>query len=618
MTPGHVWLESYRPGPERHSYRFSEPREQVEVRRLQDMIAAFELVERAIDAGHHAVCVISYESAPAFDDALRVQTRAEALMPLAWIGVYGLREEIAAGTAGPEGGSFSASAWQPSIDASVHGQAVGEVRNRIGAGDVYQVNYTFPVTAEFSGDPASLYRQMCRGQGSAAFCAYIDLGHTALLSASPELFFALDPDGRIRTRPMKGTRRRGRWSAEDEALRHQLVTSPKDRAENLMIVDLLRNDLGRVAEAGTVQVASLWDVEPYDTVWQMTSTVLARLRRDVRLWDLFAALFPCGSITGAPKVQASTLIHELEGSPRGPYTGSIGYVSPKQGSTDSSRALGGVEAVFNVAIRTVAAERASGRLTAGVGGGLTWDSTAALEFDECMDKIRFLSRRPAVADFDLLESLLFDATTGYYLLERHMQRLEASARYFGFACDTVHIRDVLQAATAAHTDSVRVRLQLSRDGSAVAEIQPLDEFAGIRTAVVVDAVDAGDVYLYHKTTRRDVYARAQAQAHSAGADEAILCNVDGELTECTIGNLVLEVQGRRRTPALHCGLLPGVFREELLATGQLEEGILMVSDLHEAEAVYMINSVRRWVRLDTGPRIGPVKDSRQEGAACTE
>lgn len=621
-TPAHVWLESYRSGPEPHSYRFSQPCDEIVVHNLHDMPTAFEALERAVLGGCHAVCVFSYEAGPAFDDALQVVDAGAGSMPLAWVGVYAERDTIVAGSAGPPESTFSASAWTPQVDACTHGRAVEAIRTGIGAGDAYQVNYTFPVQARFSGDPARLYRQMCRSQGSAAFCAYIDLGHTCLLSASPELFFALDAHGGLRTRPMKGTRRRGRWTAEDDALRQQLTDSPKDRAENLMIVDLLRNDLGRVAEAGSVHVDALWETEPYDTVWQMTSTVSARARHDARLWDVFAALFPCGSITGAPKVQASRVIRDLEGRPRGPYTGSIGYVSPACASSDSpTRGLAGMEAVFSVAIRTVVADRDAGRLTAGAGGGITWDSGAEAEYAECMDKVRFLAeagRTDQTAEFELFETLLFDVSAGYYLVERHLQRLQDSARYFGFACDETHVRAVLHDATAGWSVNARVRLRLARNGAAVAEAQAFEPEPDQRTAVVVHGVDADNVFLYHKTTRRGLYERALAQAQQAGAQEAILCNTRGELTECTIGNLVVQSAGSHHTPALACGLLPGVFRQELLAAGQLHEAVLTEADLHAAEAVFMINSVRRWVPLDTGPWTGPAQDSRPRGATCIE
>ncbi|MDA0335842.1 MAG: aminodeoxychorismate synthase component I [bacterium] len=589
------------------------------MRAPEDMLAACRMVETAVRGGAHAVILIPYESAPVFDPALRTHA-ATGPLPLAWIGLYRDRQQIRTGEAGPNAGSFTLGAWRPALDPASHADAVDAIRRYIGSGDAYQVNFTFAIDADFSGDPAGLYREMCLRQGSAAFCAYVDFGDTAVLSASPELFFAVDGEGRIRTRPMKGTRRRGLWTAQDDGLRQSLVTSSKDRAENLMIVDLLRNDLGRIAEPGSVEVSTLWNVEPYDTVWQMTSAVAARTRCDAGLYDLLAALFPCGSVTGAPKVRASEIIGELESGPRGTYTGTIGYVSPSAGP--EGRTLSGLEAVFNVAIRTVVVDRQAGRATAGIGGGITWDSETTAEYQECLDKTLFLPRptadpsivtRNPSSDFDLVETLLFEADTGYYLVERHLRRLMGSARYFGFTCNEACLRERLSAAAADPSPRRRVRLSLSRNGLVAVEAVAIgSQPPSMRVILAAGRVDPQDVFLYHKTTRREAYVAALAQARAAGVDEAILRNDREELTECTIGNLVVEQGGRRLTPPLCCGLLPGTLREELLETGQIEEQVLTVADLNAADAVYLINSVRRWIRLDMLPATEQASKSTKE------
>jgi para-aminobenzoate synthetase / 4-amino-4-deoxychorismate lyase len=608
------------------------------------MITACKAVEAAVQGGDHAVMLIPYDAAPAFDPALQVH--APGVLPLVWVGLYGERHDVQAGEAGLGAGPFTLGAWRVTADEAAHAEAVQRIRQYIGAGDAYQVNFTFPVQADFAGDPAGLYQDMCRGQGSAALCAYLDFGDVAVLSASPELFFSFDETGRIRTRPMKGTRRRGLWTAEDDQLRESLEASLKDRAENLMIVDLLRNDLGRIAESGSVDVTALWDVEQYDTVWQMTSTIMGQVRRDVGLHALLAALFPCGSVTGAPKVRASEIIAELEIGPRGAYTGTIGYISPSASNGHSAcppkqdgRALSGMEAVFNVAIRTVVVDREAGLATAGVGGGITWDSEAASEYQECLDKVRFLPRAEigsglAIADegchdikgaeggsqdFGLFETLLFEADMGYYLLERHLRRLTGSARYFGFACNETHVRGQLARAVGDRQGNQRVRLSLARDGSvslAVADIG--DDITAMTVILCSRRVNREDIFLYHKTTRRVVYDNALTQARSAGADEAILCNDRGELTECTIGNIVVEQAGRRVTPSLSCGLLPGTLRQELLDTGRIEEDVLTVAELYAADAVYLINSVRRWIRLEVLPAPAPthMNQSPKERVAC--
>jgi len=321
--------------------------------------------------------MISYEAAPAFDNALLVNAGDE--FPLAWAAVF--RKPSAAGEL-PHG-SFAAGGWTPKIERSEYEAAVTTVRELIAAGDTYQVNYSFPLTASFNGDAFAWYRELCQAQ-NAPHATYLDLGRYRVLSLSPELFFERRSD-RIVTRPMKGTAPRGRWPGEDEALMRSLQNSVKDRAENIMIVDLLRNDLGKVSVPGSVHVSSLFKPERYETVWQMTSTIEATLRPKTSLAELMSALFPCGSITGAPKVRTMQIIRELERFPRGAYTGAIGLLQP-----------GGDEAVFNVAIRTVVIDMQGSVATFGVGGGVTIDSTAAGEYEECMVKSRFLRQRSVV------------------------------------------------------------------------------------------------------------------------------------------------------------------------------------------------------------------------------
>lgn len=603
--PEHAWFESYRPGPDGRSFRFSDPADAIEVWDTGDVPAALARVEQAVAGGWHAVGWLSYESAPAFDPALAVQA-ATGSLPLAWFGLYRAREPIEPGS-GPTG-PYELGDWLDGWDESQHATAVAQARQLIGAGDIYQVNLTYPVHATFSGSAAGLYRDLCQSQGNAAFCAFLDLGDVALLSTSPELFVSMKGDV-VRTRPMKGTRPRGLWSAHDDALRDELLASPKDRAENLMIVDLLRNDLGRIARPGTVQVTSMWDVEQYDTVWQMTSSVSARARADVGLQDLFGALFPCGSVTGAPKVRASQIIDSLEGSPRGVYTGSIGFVSPE-------------DAVFNVAIRTVVIERQPDRqhhlACAGVGGGIVWDSHAATEYDECQTKRAFLHPRNRDDDaFSLFETLLFEPDTGYYLVARHLQRLAASARYFGFACDIERAREALESTARQLTEPTVVRLALhAADGFSVETRAPRPPAQSLSAVLASRPVDAGDVWLYHKTTHRQSYELAMAEADVAGAQEVVLRNLAGELTECSVGNLVVEQGERRWTPPVACGLLPGTQRAQLLSQGQIEERVLTVDDLWSADAVYRINSVRPWVRLEMLPEPLAASGATKEDNLC--
>jgi para-aminobenzoate synthetase/4-amino-4-deoxychorismate lyase len=384
---------------------------------------------------------------------------------------------------------------------------------------------------------------------------------------------------------MKGTASRGRWYEEDQALRDSLRESAKERAENLMIVDLLRNDLGMVAETGSVQVPSMFDVETLETVHQMTSTVTARLRPGLGVSDIMRALFPCGSVTGAPKQRTMDIIRELECSQRGIYTGCIGYISP------------GAEAVFSVAIRTVVIDREDGAAELGVGSGITWDSRPAAEYDECLAKARFATERPV--EFRLVETILFEpADSGYFLLERHQARLSRSAARFGFTFPLRESRARLETLAATLMRRHKVRLLLARNGALELEAAPINpdpQGAELTVTFASAAVDSADPFLYHKTTHRPLYA-AELTRRTDCVD-VIFTNERGEVTEGANHNLVARIDGRLVTPPLFCGLLPGTLREELLERGELVESVIMREELARAEELWLINSVRGWRRV---------------------
>jgi para-aminobenzoate synthetase/4-amino-4-deoxychorismate lyase len=572
---GSILFESYAPDGRERSYAFADPVGEVVAMEFSQVRQALVEVERAVGEGLHAAGFLCYEAAPGLDSALVAGGKGE--LPLVYFALCERREEGAdrSGT-----GTYELGAWAPSVSRSDYETDIERIRAYIAAGDTYQVNYTLRLRSGFQGDARALYRDMCLAQ-EAAFCAYFDLGRHVLLSASPELFFRLR-EGRFTARPMKGTRPRGRWSEEDLQLAVELRESPKDRAENVMITDLLRNDLGRISEVGSVEVPALWEAERYPTVWQMTSTVESRLKAGVALPEIFAALFPCGSVTGAPKVRTMEIIAELEREPRGIYTGCMGYISP------------GNEACFNVAIRTAHLDRAKGQLEFGVGGGITWGSSPEGEYEECLVKARVLGmRRPK---FELLETLLYEGGA-YFLLERHLQRLAQSAEYWGYKCDADAVRAHLDdEANRMGDNSFRVRLLLKKEGDMDVECHALAAAQTLKVALADEAVDSGDPFLYHKTTHRAVYER-QLSAH-ADCDDVVLYNERGELTECCIGNLVLEREGTRHTPPVSSGLLAGTFREWLLERGEIREKVLKIGDLERSDALYLISSVRRWVALE--------------------
>jgi para-aminobenzoate synthetase/4-amino-4-deoxychorismate lyase len=375
---------------------------------------------------------------------------------------------------------------------------------------------------------------------------------------------------------MKGTARRGRWAAEDEEAGQRLGLSEKDRAENVMIADLLRNDLGRVAALGTVHAAPLFEVERFRTVWQLTSTVSGRVRPGTGLADLFAATFPCGSVTGAPKVAAMKLVAALERAPRGAYCGAVGAVRP------------GGDSCFNVAIRTVEVDLESGDAVYGTGGGITWDSDPAAEWDEALAKARVLDLDPGVPT--LLETLRLEGGR-VALLDGHLARLAGSARYHAIPLDLPAAR----ARIERESGDARLRLLLSPDGGLTVERSPLPEpMAGpVPVALSREPVDRSDPALFHKTTRRAPYERRRGER--ADAFDVLLANREGEITEATIANVIAEVDGERITPPLDAGLLPGVFRGQLLARGEVLERPLRVEDLRRARRIWLVNALRGWV-----------------------
>ena len=576
MSDPIVLFESHRKGA---SFRFCDPCDTICVSHPKDVGPALDRIERAVHSGLHAAGFFSYEAASGLDPVLK--THVPGNFPLMWFGLFRHRENIPAGT--PNGRNYDLGAWRPSISRSAYDAALNRIRDLIIAGDTYQVNYSFRLRANFSGNSLGFYRDLCRAQRT-DYAAYLDIGRFQILSASPELFFSLK-NGVLTARPMKGTAPRGRGWKEDNARAEQLQKSEKDRAENVMIVDMLRNDLGRISKAGSVKVPALWQVEHYETLLQMTSTVKSRMRCGVGLRELVTSLFPCGSVTGAPKVRTMEIIKEVEQAARGIYTGSVGYLSP------------GGDLAFNVAIRTVCIDRKTGIAEFGVGSGITCDSSSDGEYEECLTKARLLAdQQPA---FDLFETLRYDGKNGFFLLNRHIGRIEASARYFGFVFDRSSVLSALKNAVS-DLDKLphRVRLVLSRKGCVQVETAPLKNTSQNRALFACISplpVDSRDPLLFHKTTRREPYTSRLDMYPMC--EEIILINERGEATECSVGNLVAKLDGLYVTPPISSGLLGGTFRAKLMSRGKLTERVLKVNDLKRAEALYMINSVRKWTRL---------------------
>jgi para-aminobenzoate synthetase/4-amino-4-deoxychorismate lyase len=563
----------------RRSFQLDDPVEVLSTTDLGEVAAVLEAAERAVARHKWVAGFVSYEAAPAFDRSLVVRdvsgTNVEEL-PLAWFAVF---ERRVATT--PNDGDYDLGPWTPSTDEAQHHAAIAEIRRQIREGNTYQVNHTFRLDAPFDGDALALYSDLASSQ-TCGYGSFIDAGRWAIASASPELFFEWRHD-RIVSRPMKGTTDRGTTLSDDEERRQRLFGSEKNRAENLMIVDMVRNDLGRISRVGSVEVPELFSTEKYDTVWQMTSTVQGRPLPDVGLVDVFGALFPCASITGAPKVSTMEIISRLETTPRGVYCGTVGFGGP---------GAAGPAWAFNVAIRTVVIDRDRRLAMYGTGGGITYDSTPGDEYAEALLKTQVLERRSA--DLQLIETIRWSPDSGFYELARHLSRLSDSAWYFDVPLDPAEVRAGLDRATRGAERALKVRLLVDRTGWINIETEPLPPppDGPLKLAIDTETVDSHDPLLFHKTTSRSVYEEAAQRFPEV--DDVVLVNEAGHVTETTIGNLAVLIDGTWVTPPIADGLLGGVRRSAMLSSGELKERSVTVDELSAAPQLARLNAVRGW------------------------
>ena len=552
---------------------FSRPYRVISTSKAEEVVACLCEVERLVAShGWAAAGFLAYEAAPAFDAVLQV--RAESCFPLLRFGLYPppqpveLQEPV---EIPPD------LVWCPTVDQAEYRAAVERVQRFIAAGDTYQVNYTYRLRAPFSGDAWSLFCNLAAAHGP-QYGGFIQTPDWAILSLSPELFFQRSGEN-IVSIPMKGTISRALSVADDLRQGEQLRNSGKDRAENVMIVDMVRNDLSRIARPGSVRVDNLFAVQRYPTLWQMVSTVSART--GASLVDTFAALFPAASITGAPKARTMAIIRELESEPRRIYTGTIGFVLPDR------------RAQFNVAIRTLLIDRQNKTAEYGVGGGITADSTASAEWEET--RLKSLICRARLPEFFLLETLLWTPEEGYAYLAEHLHRLRGSADYFSYPCTLEAVRAQLAAAVAGYRGvSQRVSLLLDCKGEVRIEnvpCAPVDKSRPVRVALAPHPIDDQDVFLYHKTNCRELYTRMRAGL-GEDVDDVLLYNRRGEITETTIANVVVSIDGREYTPPVRCGLLAGTFRQHLLASGQVTERVIPLNCIRSQSVFTLINSVR--------------------------
>jgi len=558
-----------------HWLRFADPVEELEVYTSDDVLPALQHLEKRVEGDNlYAAGFVSYEASPAFDSAL--STAPSSDFPLLHFGLFAKPGRI---ELPPPETVSEAIDWQAQMTQAAFAEQVAAVRQAIARGETYQVNLTFPLTGETTQEPWQFFLQLVHGQ-QPTNCGFLQNDRWAICSASPELFFARDGE-QLTMRPMKGTAPRGRTLAEDQQRAGELEQSEKNRAENIMILDMVRNDLGRIAPPGAVRAEKICTLEKYPTVWQLTST--AKARSEASLPDIFRALFPCASITGAPKPKTMQIIRQLEGRPRDIYTGTFGWLAP------------GRQAHFNVAIRTALIDRSCRMATYGIGAGITWSSDSAEEYRECLDKAAVLSA--GGSDFALIETLRWTPVKGYFLLDEHLARLQASATYFDFNCSEQGILDTLQEHSRSFpAEPQRVRLLLYRDGHSEVTFTPLGKNPDkpLKIALANEHVNSQETKLFHKTTQRQLYEACLAEAKDV--DEVVLWNEKNEITECCTANLVIKRDGNWVTPHLSSGLLPGTYRDYLLKRGVITTGIIAVAELREASEIYLINAVRKWRR----------------------
>ncbi len=578
---GDIWLKHGR------SWLFySHPQHIFQTKEVSKVIETLQQAENMAQSQNLiAVGFVSYEASGAFDSALQTHD-ASGDFPLIWFGLYDVTKRKEQESLPIPDGNYEIGSWQGNLPADEYAKSIDKVKRYIAQGDTYQVNYTYRLQTEFRGDPYPFFYKMNQAQHG-SYSAYIYLENYAICSASPELFFELEGTS-LSSKPMKGTVKRGFKFADDDRIGRWLQNSAKNRAENVMIVDMIRNDMSRIAQLGTVKVPKLFEITPYPTLWQMTSTVVSQIKPETSMGDIFNALFPCASITGAPKVRTMQIIKELERAPRQLYCGTIGQFDG-QGT-----------AQFNVAIRTVIIDRANQKAEYGVGGGIVWDSNSQEEYGECHTKAAVLTaKRPS---FDLLETILWEPGKDYFALKRHLGRMVESADYFGYPIKVGEVIDLLYdlSDTFSADQYHKVRLLLSASGWPRVESSPFTPNPDKvwRLALASRPVDSQDIFLYHKTTHRAVYDPAVAERNRLGVDDVILWNEKGELTETIIGNIALKIDGSWFTPPVESGLLGGTYRSRLLALGGLREKKLVRADLARAEGVAMLNSIRKWCHAE--------------------
>lgn len=547
--------------------RFTQPIKELIAKELNQVEAVLQAVNDYQAKGFYVVGYVSYEAASAFDSHFQVSSHRLAGEYLAYFTVHDqVQTEDFPLTYAPVD---LPNQWKPNISKERYDEAIADIKSQIRQGNTYQVNYTLELSQRFKADAWKIYQRLMVEQG-AGYNAYIAYDDKRILSVSPELFFKRFGNTLV-TRPMKGTTARKPQFKADLEAKAWLAADFKNRAENMMIVDLLRNDMGRICRTGTVKVYKLCDVEQYRTVWQMTSTIEGELDPSTSLLQIFQALFPCGSITGAPKISTMAIINRLEERPRGIYCGTIGICLPNG------------RAIFNVPIRTL--QMQGDQAYYGVGGGITWDSQAGDEYEETRQKSAVLTQ--VSPPFALITTAKVEKGQIKFYNE-HLKRLKEAAQYYEYPYHQATLEDQLSKLLRnLEQETYRLKINLTKSGKFILDCQILEDLPkSFQKAILVkqEDKDSQSAFAYFKTSYRPHRQPAQ--------QEQIYHLSDGRLTETSIGNLVLEVDGEWVTPPVSLGLLDGIYRRHLLETGKVTERVLTLADLKAATAVYACNALR--------------------------
>ena len=557
---------------------FHHPEHVLTAYRTEDLPDLLSEIEREVNLRNRfAAGFLSYDAAPAFDPALQVKSTVQENLPLSWFGIYRELSRLpsaAVASKCDQDANIFFGPWQPDVTELSYRRAIQNIKEKISHGETYQVNFTYRLHASCYKPAWTVFAGLAVAH-AAPYAAFLETEAWALCSISPELFFTLNGNT-LTSRPMKGTASRGNTLEDDLRQARWLHHSGKNQAENIMIVDMVRNDLGRIARIGSICVPEIFQVEKYPTVWQMTSTIQGETKAG--LSEILRALFPAASITGAPKVRTMQIISNLESSSRGAYTGAIGYYGPQR------------QAQFNVAIRTLFYNKLGKEVEYGVGGGIVFDSVPEDEWEETITKSRILHE--SSRHFDLLETMRWTPEEGWFLLAQHLDRLKKSAAYFSYPFETSAIHESLSRSEAGFNGIARmVRLMLSRDGQVSIQSQPLLQRTNpSRVCIARSPTNSSNRFLYHKTTRRELYQKALAEC--PGYDEVLLWNERGEITEACTANLVADLYGELVTPPVESGLLAGTYRAWLLKSGKMVERTILVQELTKCSRLFLVNSVR--------------------------